>query len=66
MAKAGLAEATVVGRQTVVFGFAHVAYYQACALKSPFSKESSKLDRFPDDQHDDGLIEFKTNYRRRP
>ncbi len=45
---AGLAEAHVVHRQTVVFGFAHVAYYQACALKSPFSKEPSNLVRFPE------------------
>ena len=46
--RAGLAEAHVVRRQTVVFGFAHVAYYQACALKSPFSKEPSNIVRFPE------------------
>jgi ubiquinone/menaquinone biosynthesis C-methylase UbiE len=46
--RAGLAEANVVRRQTVVFGFAHVAYYQACALKSPLSKESPNLVRFPE------------------
>jgi ubiquinone/menaquinone biosynthesis C-methylase UbiE len=46
--RAGLAEAHVVRRQTVIFGFAHVAYYQACALKSPFSKEPHNLVRFPE------------------
>jgi ubiquinone/menaquinone biosynthesis C-methylase UbiE len=46
--KTGLAEAHVVRRQTVVFGFAHVAYYQACALKSPFSKEPPNLVQFPE------------------
>ena len=45
---AELAEAHVVRCQTVVFGFAHVAYYQACALKSPFSKEPPNLVRFPE------------------
>src|SRR5690348_7404790 len=48
IARAGLAEAHVVRRQTVVLGFAHVAYYQACALKSPLSKEPSNLVRFPE------------------
>ncbi|HEY6903360.1 MAG TPA: class I SAM-dependent methyltransferase [Candidatus Acidoferrales bacterium] len=46
--RAELAEAHVVRRQTVVFGFAHIAYYQACALKSPFSKEPRNLVRFPE------------------
>jgi ubiquinone/menaquinone biosynthesis C-methylase UbiE len=62
--KAGLAEAHVVRRQTVVFGFAHVAYYQGCALKSPFSKEPPNLVRFPSDQHNHEVIELKPNYRR--
>ncbi len=43
IAKAGLAEAKILRRQTVVFGFVHVAYYQACALKSPFSKDARNL-----------------------
>lgn len=44
----GLAEAHVVHRQRVVFGLAHVAYYQACALKSPFSKEPPNAVQFPE------------------
>ncbi len=43
IAKARLAEAKILRRETVVFGFAHVAYYQACALKSPFSKDARNL-----------------------
>jgi ubiquinone/menaquinone biosynthesis C-methylase UbiE len=31
MAKAGLADAKTVCRRTVVFGFVHAAYYQACS-----------------------------------
>lgn len=62
--RAGLAEAHVVHRQTVVFGFAHVGYYQACALKSPFSKEPPHLLSSPSHQRDDEAIEMKTNYRR--
>ncbi len=38
MAEAGFADATTVRRRTVVFGFVHAAYYQACVLKSRFSK----------------------------
>ena len=63
MAKAGLADARTLGRRTVVFGLVHIAYYQACALKSPFSKDPPNLVRFPV-QSGDEVIQFKPNYRR--
>jgi ubiquinone/menaquinone biosynthesis C-methylase UbiE len=43
MAKAGFADAKTVRRRTVVFGFVHAAYYQACVLKSPLSKDPPNL-----------------------
>jgi ubiquinone/menaquinone biosynthesis C-methylase UbiE len=63
MAKAGLADARTLRRRTVVFGLVHIAYYQACALKSPFSKDPPNLVRFPV-QSEDEVIQFKPNYRR--
>lgn len=64
IAKAELAEAKSVRRQTVVFGLAHVAYYQACALKSPFSKHPRNVVQFSGGRRDDGVLEFRPTGRR--
>jgi ubiquinone/menaquinone biosynthesis C-methylase UbiE len=56
IAKAELAEAKIVRHLTVVFGFAHAACYQACALKSPLRKHPPKVVQFSGDRRGDGAL----------